>query len=157
LLRTVGPLARSARFPLRHAVVSLRRPNNQTGVILMSVGLGCFFVLAVRSLQANLIAEFNVQISANAPHLILIDIQRDQVDPLRNAVAPYTRTPPSIVPIIRGRVVGIEGRRVNLPTLDDVREQGELTREYTSTFRDRLETNETVVAGTFWSSALTTE
>ena len=44
-------------FPLRHAVLSLGRPGNQTRVILLSVGLGCFFVLGVRALQQNLIAE----------------------------------------------------------------------------------------------------
>jgi putative ABC transport system permease protein len=156
LLMAVRPLVRSSRFPLRHAVVSLRRPNNQTGVILMSVGLGCFFVLAVRALQTNLIAEFNVQVSANAPDLILIDIQPDQVEPLRAAVAPFTRQPPNIVPIMRGRVVGVDGTRVRLPTLEDVRKQGELTREYANTFRTGLEKNESVIAGTFWSEPLTT-
>jgi putative ABC transport system permease protein len=78
------------------------------------------------------------------------------VDALRSAVAPFTRQPPSIVPIIRGRVVGIEGQRVQLPTLDDIREQGELTREYVSSYRTTLESNETIVAGTFWSTPLTT-
>ena len=42
-------------FPLRHAVVSLRRPGNQTRVILLAVGLGSFFVLGVRALQSNLL------------------------------------------------------------------------------------------------------
>ena len=44
-------------FPLRHAVLSLRRPGNQTRVILLAVGLGCFFVLGVRALQQNLLAR----------------------------------------------------------------------------------------------------
>ena len=64
LVRDRRPLARSSRFALRHAVLSLGRPGNQTRVILMSVGLGCFFVLGVRALQTNLLAEFR---SSSAP------------------------------------------------------------------------------------------
>ena len=52
-----APLARARWFPLRHAVLSLRRPGNQTRVILLAVGLGSFFVLGVRALQANLLAR----------------------------------------------------------------------------------------------------
>ena len=47
------PLASAPWFPLRHAVISLRRPGNQTRVILLAVGLGSFFVLGVRTLQSD--------------------------------------------------------------------------------------------------------
>ena len=45
LVRAVKPLATASWFPLRHAVNGLRRPGNQTRVILLAVGLGSFFVL----------------------------------------------------------------------------------------------------------------
>ena len=55
----------------------------------MAVGLGCFFVLSVRAIQTNLIAEFTAQIGATSPDLVLIDVQRDQVDGVQATVAPY--------------------------------------------------------------------
>jgi putative ABC transport system permease protein len=55
---------------------------------------------------------------------------------------------------MRARVVGVDGRHAQLPTLDDVRKQGELTREYGITYRDALQDNETVVEGKFWSGPL---
>jgi putative ABC transport system permease protein len=64
LLRATAPLAKSPRFALRHALVSLGRPGNQTRVILTAVGLGCFFVLSVRAMQMNLVGEFTAQIGA---------------------------------------------------------------------------------------------
>ncbi len=57
-----------------------RGPGNQTRVILLAVGLGAFFIVGVRSLQASLLREFSVQVSADAPDMFLIDVQRDQVD-----------------------------------------------------------------------------
>ena len=55
------PLALARWFPLRHAVIGLRRPGNQTRVILLAVGLGSFFVLGVRALQSNLVANFSLE------------------------------------------------------------------------------------------------
>ena len=64
LVRAVRPLAIAPWFPLRHAVISLRRPGNQTRVILLAVGLGSFFVLGVRALQSNLLAQFTIGLRA---------------------------------------------------------------------------------------------
>jgi putative ABC transport system permease protein len=154
LIRITTPLTRSKRFAVRHAVVSLTRPGNQTRVILMSVGLGCFFVLGMRALQVNLEHEFSLQLGPDTPDLILIDVQRDQVDGVRAAAAPYARTPTRLLPLMRARVVGVQGQRTVLADAEAVRKHGELTREFGITFRDHLESNERVVAGLFWSSAL---
>jgi putative ABC transport system permease protein len=57
---------------------------------------------------------------------------------------------PRLLPVLRARVVGVEGREVNLEDYEDVRGRGSLAREYTITYRPALERNETVVDGTFW-------
>jgi putative ABC transport system permease protein len=155
LIRAVAPFARSRYFPVRHAVVSLGRPGNQTRVILTSVGLGCFFILGVRAVQSNLLAEFNLTAGADAPDLVLIDIQPDQVDGVRALTQPFLRDVPQVLPLLRGRVVSVDGARVKLPTLEDVRREGELAREYGLTYRSALADNERLVAGTWWSGPST--
>jgi putative ABC transport system permease protein len=151
LVRLVRPLAASKTFALRHAVVSLGRPGNQTRVILTAVGLGCFFILGVRALQTNLLTEFSLELGQDAPDLVLVDIQRDQVDGIRSAVGPWQRAAPTLLPLLRGRVVGVDGARVQLGTAEDVRREGELSREYGLTFRDGLANNEELVEGEFWT------
>src|SRR5205823_2792372 len=45
------------------------------------------------------------------------------------------------------------GRETNLNGIDEVRERGaSLGREFTLTYRDRLESNERIVEGLFWST-----
>jgi putative ABC transport system permease protein len=51
---------------------------------------------------------------------------------------------------LRARVVGVEGRELNLDNYEDVRGRGSLGREYTITYRSTLEPNEKVVAGKIW-------
>jgi len=154
LIRAVRPLTRSPRFALRHAVISLGRPGNQTRVILLSVGLGCFFILGIRAVQANLLDEFAVQIGGNAPDLILIDIQLDQVDEVSRIVEPFAARRPDLLPLMRARVASVVGRRLNLPTRDDLRREGVLLREYGVTSRPGLAGNEHVVDGAFWTGPL---
>src|SRR5205807_2677106 len=83
LVALVTPLANSRSFPLRHAVLHLSRRGNQTRVILLAVGLGAFFIVGVRSLQATLLDEFSVQVSNESPDMFLLDVQRGQVDGVR--------------------------------------------------------------------------
>jgi putative ABC transport system permease protein len=155
LVRLVRPLAASRSFALRHAVISLGRPGNQTRVILTAVGLGCFFILGVRSIQSNLITEFSLDVGAGAPDLVLIDIQRDQLDGVRAVIQPYLRAEPTLLPLLRGRVVGVDGRAVQLESAEEVRRQGELGREYGLTFRNALADNEELLDGEFWDGPAT--
>ncbi len=80
LIALIAPMANSRSFPLRHAVLHLSRPGNQTRVILLAVGLGAFFIVGVRSLQASLLSEFSLQVAADAPDMFLLDVQKGQAD-----------------------------------------------------------------------------
>jgi putative ABC transport system permease protein len=149
LVRAVRPLASTPWFPLRHAVISLRRPGNQTRVILLSVGLGSFFVLGVRALQSNLLDQFSVQLQRGGADMFLVDVQQDQVDGVREFVQASGIGDARLIPVLRARVTGIRGRETNLEGYADVRGRS-LGREYVITYRDHLEPNEEVVDGAFW-------
>jgi putative ABC transport system permease protein len=150
------PLASAPWFPLRHAVISLRRPGNQTRVILLAVGLGSFFVLGVRALQSNLISEFDVGVSRGGADMFIVDVQRDQVEGVQGLLRERQDPGASaarLVPVLRARVTAVRGRDVNLENFGDVRGRGSLAREYVITYRDALAENEVLVAGTFWTGA----
>ena len=154
LITLVAPLASSRSFPLRHAVLHLSRPGNQTRVILLAVGLGAFFIVGVRSLQASLLSEFSIQVAADAPDMFLLDIQRGQADGMRAFLGgrPHGAGEFQLIPVLRARVVGVSGRETTLEGVDEVRQKGaSLGREFTITYRDHLEANERVVEGAFWS------
>ncbi|MBI2835390.1 MAG: ABC transporter permease [Acidobacteria bacterium] len=149
----VRPLAASRSFAVRHAVLSISRPGSQARIVLLAVGLGTFFIIGVRSLQDNLLDEFAVEVAKDSPDLFFIDIQDDQIEPVRRmfeAENPGRRL--KLVPVLRARVTGVRGRELQLERLEDVRGRG-LGREYVITYRDGLEPNERLVAGRFWGAA----
>src|SRR6185312_2105264 len=147
LVRAVQPLRYSRSFALRQAVLHVARPGNQTRVILLAVGLGTFFILGVRTLQANLLQDFAVQVGEDAPDMFLIDIQEDQKDALAAFIDQQngSEAPPNVIPVLRGR-------EVNLETYEQVRGRGSLSREYTITYRPQLNANEELLQGKWWDA-----
>jgi putative ABC transport system permease protein len=150
LVRATAPLARARGFAVRHAVLRLNRPGNQTRVVLLAVGLGAFFITGIRGVQANLLRDFSIQAGDQIPDLFLIDIQRDQVVDLQQFLRERTGHVPRVIPVLRARITQVRGTEVTLENFEDVRGRGSLAREYTVTYRPRLEKNERIVAGQFW-------
>jgi putative ABC transport system permease protein len=147
-------LVRRARgmgtFAVRQAINSMHRPGNQTRVIVLAVGLGVFLVLAVLSLQAGLLDEFDVARRGNLPNMYLIDVQRDQVEGVREIVEGTTGARAELIPTLRARIAAVNGKEVDLEAAGVRGERGRLGREYVVTYRPRLEYNETLLDGKFW-------
>lgn len=153
LIAAVRPLATAAWFPLRHAALQLTRPGGQVHLVLLTVGLGTFFILGVRALQQNLVSEVSVDLATDAPDMFLLDIQSDQLGGVIQTLAsrrPAGAAEPRTFPVLRARVVGVQGQEVTLEDYEDVRGRGSLAREYTVTYRSHLEANERIVDGTAW-------
>ena len=152
LVRAVRPLRHSPSFALRHAVLHVTRPGNQTRVILLAVGLGTFFILTVQGIQVNLLRDFSVQLGENAPDTFLLDVQGDQRPGLNELLDREAgdRSALRYLPVLRARIVGVRGRDVSLDSFEEVRGRGGLSREFTVTYRPNLEANEQLVDGEWW-------
>lgn len=154
LVKATRPLRHARLFAVRHAALHIDRPGNQTRLVLLAVGLGCFFIVGVRAVQSNLLGQFSFDLAADTPDMFLIDIQQDQAGPIQAFLG--SRVPeagrPRLLPVLRARVVGVRGQEVNLDSIEEVRGRGSLAREYTITYRDRLAANERVIDGAFWDA-----
>ncbi|MGH9902627.1 MAG: ABC transporter permease, partial [Pyrinomonadaceae bacterium] len=153
LIFLVRRVRHAGSFALRQAINSLHRPGNQTRVIVMAVGLGAFLVMTIQTLQSNLLDEFDLTRRGSLPNMFVIDIQKDQEQGVREMVEQATGARPELVPTLRARIFSINDRRIDLDQSDVSRERGRLGREYVVTYRPRLDSNETVVAGRFWDEA----
>lgn len=151
VVRLVRPLRRARVFAIRHAVLSLGRPGNQTRVILLAVGLGAFFILGVRLVQGSLLDQFSLDLQKDAPDMFLLDVQRDQVEDveriMRGAIG---RQPVRIMPVLRARVTSVRGRDDAAEAFEGVQGRSSLGREFVVTYREGLEANEELLSGEFW-------
>lgn len=155
LIRAVQPLRYARSFALRQAVLHVARPGNQTRVILLAVGLGTFFILGVRGLQDNLLRDFAVQVGEDAPDMFLIDIQPAQREGVERFLDAQNgdEPAPALMPVLRARITGVQGREVAVESYEQVRGRGSFSREYTITYRPHLESNEQLLAGSWWDAS----
>jgi len=150
LTRLLRRIKNFGSFSIAQAVNSLYRPGNQTRVILLAVGLGAFVVLAVQSLQANLVREFDFTRNQKLPSLFFIDIQKSQIDELKKIVEQRSGEAVQVVPTIRARISLVNGEPFDFQQREVRQQQGQIGREFAITYRPNLDENETVIAGEWW-------
>jgi putative ABC transport system permease protein len=143
-LRSVGP------FALSQAVNSLYRPGNQTRIILLAVGLGAFVVLAVQSLQTNLVREFDFTRNQRLPSLFFVDIQKSQIDDLVKLIESGIGEKAEAIPTVRARISHVNGEAFDFAQREVRQQQGQIGREFAVTYRPQLDDNETLLSGRWW-------
>lgn len=150
LMKFMRGLRRVPSFAVRQGINSLYRPGNQTRIILLAVGLGVFFVVAVRSLQLNLRSEFSLDMNTLRADMYLIEIQRDQLQGVEQTITKFIGNKPPIIPTVRARIARINEGEVNTERVRPNENRGLMGREYVMTYRDYLDESEQITAGQFW-------
>jgi putative ABC transport system permease protein len=150
LMRILRTAKRFGPFAVVQAVNSLYRPGNQTRIILLAVGLGAFVVLGVRSMQANLVREFDFSRNQRLPSLFFVDIQKSQIADLLNLLEERTGEKAEATPTVRARIAFVNGEPFDFSQREVRQQQGQIGREFAITYRQELDENETVRSGRWW-------
>jgi len=150
LVRRFFPLKSS--FIWRHGLSNLFRPNNQTLLLVVTIGLGTALIGTLLLSQQLLLnkVKFNAA-PASRPNMVIFDIQGTQVQPIQQLLAQYQLPQMGSVPIVTMRIHSLKGKTVEAwkaDTLANIR-QGLLTREYRVTYRDSLIDSEKLLEGSW--------
>ncbi len=142
-------------FCVRQSLLNLFRPQNQTSVLLLSVGVGAFLISTLFFSRDILLSKVALGNEANSPNIILLDVQTDQVEAVENTIQENKAPVLSNVPIITMRVEEINGRSVNEIRNDTTSNIGRwvLNHEFRVTYRDSLIPSETIISGTWEGNA----
>ncbi len=140
---------KNGSFIFRHALSNLFRPNNQTQVLLVTIGLGAFIISTLNIIQSSLLNQVEFQGNKNQSNTILFDIQPNQKDEVVKLISKHNLPVNQVVPIVTCRLSGINGFTVEqLKESDSVKiPNWALTREYRVTYRDSLHISEELIKG----------
>lgn len=140
---------RSAGYVLRQGLANLYRPNNQTLVMIVTLGFGTFLIATLFLSRDMLLEQINLTGSQNQPNLVMYDIQTDQKDGLYTIFESYDLPILQDVPIVTMRMTHINGERV-----EAIRDSGTVRipnwlyqREVRATYRDEITDAEKIVRG----------
>ena len=141
-------------YPWRQGLANLYRPNNQTTVLMLSLGLGTFLITTLFLVQKSLIEQIRVTGGEEGrPNLVLWDVQPDQLDGVTETLRANDLPVMETTPIVTMNLRSVKDR-----TIEELRADSTFdmtfahTREYRVTYREELSPSETLVEGTLADS-----
>ena len=139
----------------RQGLADLYRPNNQTTILIVSIGLGTALISTLFFIQSILLGRVSIATSEDQPNMVLFDIQSSQKEGVATLVKNNGLPVKEMIPIVNMRL-----EQVNGITAADLKKDSMLpysrylfAREYRCTFRDSLTSTEKITQGRWIGNA----
>ncbi len=136
-------------FLWRQALANLYRPNNQTLILIVSIGLGTGLIATLAFMQSLILSQIDLQQDERTPNLILFDVQAQELEPLRELAQANNIRLLDQTPVVTTRVAEMRGKTREQWLRDSTRDidRWVLNWEFRVTFRDSLLASEEIVEG----------
>ena len=108
LVRRFFPVSWS--YTWRQSLANLYRPNNQTLILITSIGLGAFLIATLYLTQGLLLGRVELSGSGKQPNMVLFDIQNEQLAGVKSLVKAQNLPILQEVPVVTMRLTDINGK-----------------------------------------------
>ncbi len=142
-------------YTKRQSVLNLFRPNNQTMVLVLAIGLGTFLISTLYFTKDILLAKTTIESKKKDANIILLDVQAEQEAAVLQTLKNKDLEAIANVPIITMRMESIRGKSVNEMRQDSTIHMRKwvLNREFRVTYRDTLSPTEELIEGEWTGKA----
>lgn len=142
-------------FIPRQSLKNLFRPQNQTLVLVLSIGIGTFLISTLYFTKDLLLEKASIEDSANSANMILMDVQSNQVSAISKTITDSGLPVIDQIPIVTMRVEKLNGKHVEEIRKDTTSQVGRwiLNHEFRVTYRDTLIGSEKIIEGSWRGTA----
>jgi len=153
LLRLFAWSGRRAGFAWRFGLGNLRRRPLSTVTQVVALGVGIMALVLLTLVRSDLLASWQRSLPADAPNRFLVNVQPDQVEALKTFLAEQGLRPPILYPMVRGRLIEINERKVS--SLDYVEDRAKrlIDREFNLSWAQHPQIDNRILAGRWWTPA----
>ncbi len=152
-LRWLRPRLRGS---LRYGLANVSRRPATSIAQVSALGLGLMALLLLGFVRTDLLDRWQLSLAQDAPNRFLINVQADQVQPVRDFVAAQHLSAPTLFPMVRGRVVSRNDTPVTAEARvrrdDDSATRPRADRELNLSTAATLRDDNKITAGTFWNA-----
>lgn len=142
-------------FTVRQSLLNLFRPNNQTVVLVVAIGLGTFLISTLYFTKDILLSKTAVEQTSENANIIILDVQRQQRDAIVESITAKALPILANIPLVTMRMHSIKGKLINELRQDTTSQVRGwiLNHEFRTTYRDTLIASEELLDGQ-WTSQL---
>jgi putative ABC transport system permease protein len=132
---------------LRFALAGLARRRSLTVAQVSALSLGLMVLLLLTITRTDLLQGWQNTVPADAPNTFLINIQPDQANDVQAMLREQGLVNEALAPMIRGRLVAINGSAVGPDQFESGRARRLSEREFNLSYRDNLPDSNRIVSG----------
>ncbi len=125
----------------------LRRHVRANAVQTAALALGLTALLLLTFTRNDLVDAWRRSAPPDAPNRFLIGVQPEQVAPIKDFLAQEHIEVPELYPMVRGRLVAVNGAPVSEAQYEDERAQRLVEREFNLSYMDELPSHNAIAAG----------
>ncbi len=142
---------RNIGFVFRQGLSNLFRPNNQTKILLISLGLGTAILSTMFIVQGLILKNVTSMDAGAQPNMVLYGIESNQIDSLAAVTESYKMPVIERVPIVTMRITGWKGKSKSEWLQDSTRtaKRWAFNRETRVTYKTKLDDSDELIAGKF--------
>ncbi len=142
-------------FASRQSLLNLFRPQNQTLILILAIGVGTFLISTLYFTKDVLLAQATLENSSETPNIILLDVQSEQQQAVAATISNNDLKVLENMPIVTMRLHAINDKTVNEMRRDSVLKVDRwiLNHEFRVSYRNALTDAETIQQGE-WQTQL---
>lgn len=142
-------------FTKRQSILNLYRPNNQTMVLVLAIGLGTFLISTLYFTKDILLAKTTIEKANKEANIILLDVQTQQEKALISTIESKDLEIIDNIPIITMRMHSVRGKLASEIRKDTTTRMRRwiVNREFRVTYRDALSDTEELMSGNWTGTA----
>jgi putative ABC transport system permease protein len=125
----------------------IRRHLRADAVQTAALALGLTALLLLTFTRNDLVDAWRRSAPPDAPNRFLIGLQPDQVSPMKAFLGDKGVSVPEIYPMVRGRLVAVNGAPVSEADYEDERARRLVEREFNLSYMDELPSHNAIAAG----------
>ena len=150
LVKSLGRLRGSVGISWRYGMANIARRGRDSIIQIIAFGLGLMVLLLLAVVRDDLMQEWRASLPADAPNYFMINIRADQVEPIKAFFAEQRVAAPTLVPMIRARLVELNGAKGSEMRFPSDRGREFVEREANLTWSRDPQDNNSIVAGEWW-------
>jgi putative ABC transport system permease protein len=131
----------------RSTARSLQRRGGSLALQIQGVAMALTALFLLTTVQADLVSAWRLSTPPNAPNRFVLNIQTEQRFAVADAIRNAGLGDSTVAPMVRGRLIAINGKAINLADFDSDRAQRLLDREFNLTYAKTIPAHNQLVAG----------
>lgn len=150
LIKSLALLRSRVGVAWRFGLANIARRRAGSAIQVVALGLGIMVLLVLSLVRNDLLASWQATLPDNAPNHFLINIQTDEVSALHEFFATRGLKETQLFPMVRGRLLAINGRSVHPDDYDNPRAQRLVEREFNLSWAAQLQDDNRIATGRWW-------